>query len=161
MTQPQQNQRPLQGVEESLNNSSYIAAIHAADIAAKRDEEIADEIVSDKGIFGSIKKAFREFRKPRLRIVEQYVCDGCDSVIAAPTDGFVVHGNIYVADPSSTGGLIGNNFPTEEDAKASEVKKNVFCKKCFCKALGLIPGDVSSVLTDMRDNAMRKVMGKK
>ncbi len=56
-----------------------------------------------------------------------------------PTDGFVVHGNIYVADPSSKGGLIGNNFPggslkpfTEED-----VKETVMCTICLCKALSI------------------------
>jgi len=72
----------------------------------------------------------------------------------------VVHGNIYVADPKCSGGLIGNNFP-EEGGKAEDVKKNVFCLQCFLRALGLSPkgegfikkkSDMSKYMTEMVKN---------
>lgn len=78
--------------------------------------------------------------KSRLRTVEQYLCDRCDCVIREPEKGFVVHGNIYVADPTSMGGLIGNNFP-EEGGKIEDIKKSVYCLQCFLIAIGLNKGD--------------------
>ena len=123
----------------------------AREQAATNDDEIINEILKDKtDALQEVKEKIRESRKPRLRTVEQYLCDGCDLVIADPQDGFVIHGNIYAADPVNIDGMIGNNFPEDKDALASSVKKIVFCKQCFLSALDLIPKhDVKSELTSM------------
>lgn len=74
-----------------------------------------------------------------MRKVEQYLCDQCDKVIVHPTDGFVIQGNIYVANPSARGGLIGDNLPplSVETFKREDIKETVLCKTCFFEALGL------------------------
>ena len=76
-----------------------------------------------------------------MRTVEQYLCDQCDKVIARPEDGFVIHGNIYVADPSCIGGLIGNNFPPLEEGEKlvsiDKIKQTVMCKTCFFRGIGV------------------------
>ena len=73
-------------------------------------------------------------------IVTLYKCSVCEKVILKPEDGLVVHGNIYVADPTTRGGLVGNNFPTEpvEFDRGSAlvggvVKETAFCTGCFLK----------------------------
>ena len=71
--------------------------------------------------------------------VTLYKCNNCQKVILKPEDGLVVHGNIYVADPETRGGLIGNNFPTnQEECKFETVEKAVketaFCVPCFLNA---------------------------
>jgi len=106
-------------------------------MAAARDDSAVAAVLSESkdAALKPIKEKLRESRKPRLRTVEQYLCDNCDGIIREPHDGFVIHGNVYVADPSSLGGLIGNNFPDE--GKLEDVKKTVLCKRCFCKALNL------------------------
>lgn len=77
-------------------------------------------------------------KKQKMRRRNYYLCDSCDDPIYNPEDGYVVHGNIYVADPDVSGGLIGNNFP-EGDAKfsAEDVGSSVYCRKCLLKALNL------------------------
>jgi len=95
-----------------------------------------------------IRQGIQRSRKPRMRTVEQYLCDQCDKVIDTPRAGFVIQGNIYVADPASVGGLIGNNFPdTDEPISVDSVKKTVLCKTCFMEAVGLAssPYDKKSV----------------
>jgi len=73
------------------------------------------------------------------KTITLYRCDGCNNIITNPVGGLVVHGNIYVADPESEGGLIGNNFPTDAgncdfpDIK-NVVKKSVYCIPCFLNA---------------------------
>ena len=72
--------------------------------------------------------------------VQLYKCDACQKIITDPKDGIVVHGNIYVADPTQRGGLIGNNFPTDVDDVKFEsvedaVEESVYCKGCFLKAV--------------------------
>jgi uncharacterized protein YlaI len=133
--------------EHTLESARDDALDSAREMAEKRDDVYYASLVKDGGNLAGIKQKLRESRKPRLRTVEQYLCDSCDGVIAEPTDGFIVHGNIYVADPSCLGGLIGNNFP-EDGGKAEDVKKTVYCKKCFLNALG-IGKDVSKELTAM------------
>lgn len=78
--------------------------------------------------------------KDAMRTVEHYLCDRCDQVIADPLQGFVVHGNIYVADPKCRGGLIGNNFPDVapgDKIEVTDVKERVLCINCFKEALDL------------------------
>lgn len=76
--------------------------------------------------------------------VELYKCDGCSKVITDPKGGIVIHGNIYVADPTTKGGLVGNNFPgslDEEGVKpflsniSTLVEESVYCTPCFLKAV--------------------------
>ena len=74
-------------------------------------------------------------RKPKMRTVQLLQCDGCDKVIMKPEDGFIVQGNIYVADPANRGGLIGNNIPL--NGGVEEIQESAFCKRCFIKALNL------------------------
>jgi len=77
-----------------------------------------------------------------MTTVTLYQCDGCNKVIQKPDHGLVVHGNIYVADPKRRGGLIGNNFPTENPPGTTpksftedEVKESVYCIPCFMSAI--------------------------
>lgn len=69
-------------------------------------------------------------------------CDICETVIKNPNDGFVVTGNVGVADISqSHKDLIGNNIPEpSEDGTimANEINKQYFCKSCLCKALNIL-----------------------
>ena len=117
-------------------------------------DQMIEEIIKERGgLLPDVKEKIKEARKPRMRTVEQYLCDGCDVVIMNPDEGFVVHGNIYVADPVYLDGLIGNNFPPK-DGSIADVKKTVLCRKCFLKALGLGPkGDVATELTKMIRNS--------
>lgn len=99
---------------------------------------LENEIVSKKSRYsGQIASKVKDAKKGKLRVVEHYLCDNCDKVISNPEEGFVIHGNIYAADASQIAGLIGNNFPDEEESKASEVKKSVYCKFCFLQAIGI------------------------
>jgi uncharacterized protein YlaI len=107
-----------------------------------RQEEKVKQILkrAKHSSLNEIKKGIVMARKQRMRTVEQYLCDDCDRIIVKPTDGFVIQGNIYVADPSTRGGLIGNNFPEVKDGETislDSVKQTVLCTSCFLKALGL------------------------
>lgn len=91
-----------------------------------------------------IKDNIIDSRKPKMRIVKQYLCDCCDKNISKPSEGFVIQGNIYVADPNISGGLIGDNFPEPDDKNSinmDAVKHTVLCRECFCRALGLVMPD--------------------
>ena len=100
------------------------------------------------GLQEPIKEQLRESRKEKMRTVEHFLCDQCNLLIK-PDDGFVVHGNIYVADPANLRGVIGNNFPSDPDACVSAVKKTVLCKRCFLEAIESVglerpPGTLSA-----------------
>lgn len=76
------------------------------------------------------------------KTVTMYHCDNCNKIIDLPDHdlktgipGFIIHGNIYVADPSQKGGLIGNNFEKDENGNIINVKEDVLCKKCLLNAL--------------------------
>jgi hypothetical protein len=87
-----------------------------------------------------IKSKVKEGRKEQMRKREYYLCDSCDAPIHNPDLGFIVHGNIYVADPSCRGGLIGNNFPdvaVGEKIEVTDVKESVYCRKCFAQAVSI------------------------
>jgi hypothetical protein len=77
------------------------------------------------------------------------LCDKCEKMIPPsphpnPPNGFVVEGNIYVAEPFE-GGLVGDNFPKgsewppAEDIRRSEIRKVCYCKECFLEVLHLTP----------------------
>lgn len=100
----------------------------------------ADRALKNKSAFlQTIKEKIGMAGKARMRTVQMLLCDCCDKVILRPEDGYIVHGNIYVADPSCRGGLIGNNFPEEESATVDRVTQQVFCNGCFKKALEIAP----------------------
>jgi hypothetical protein len=104
----------------------------------RESEEISRSLKLRKGACEPAREHIRRSRKPRMRTVEHFLCDHCDCQIPKPEDGFVVHGNIYVADPNKAGGLIGNNFPEcDEPVTQDKVTKTVMCRQCFMKALGL------------------------
>jgi hypothetical protein len=85
-----------------------------------------------------IKEQIEMAANSKMRVVEQFLCDSCDKIIEKPTDGFIVHGNIYLASPSSRMGMIGNNFPEkEENFGAVDVCQKVYCKDCFCEVLDI------------------------
>jgi hypothetical protein len=113
---------------------------------------------------GPIKEEIKMARKPRMRTVEQYLCDKCDKVVPItespqPPAGFVVHGNIYDANPARVGGLIGNNFPLdpgeEGTMEMNQVKQTVMCKQCFMESLMLAPSQVTRRSSSATDDAMR------
>ena len=66
-----------------------------------------------------------------------YQCDSCNSLLNNVKDGFVIKGNIYVAD--GQGGLIGNAFPETQSGNIpiDQIKEFSYCTKCFCNALGI------------------------
>lgn len=87
----------------------------------------------------SIKENIIDSKRKKMRVVNHYLCDSCDKNIQKPTDGFVIHGNIYLADPDVRGGLIGDNFPKPDEKNninADSIKQTVLCKDCFLRALG-------------------------
>ena len=64
-----------------------------------------------------------------------YICQGCEKPLLKDTDGFVVKGNICVAD--GHGGLIGNAFTkVAEDGTVhmDTIREYPFCTECFHKA---------------------------
>jgi len=117
-----------------IENSRFIDENRSISVA-REDAAVCNAIKKD-GNLNPIKEKLKESRNPRLRTVEKYLCDSCDKIIYNEKEGFVVHGNIYVADPKCSGGLIGNNFP-EEGGNAKDVKKSVYCIQCFLRALCL------------------------
>jgi hypothetical protein len=78
--------------------------------------------------------------KARLRTAEYYFCDRCEDPIYLPDNGFVLHGNIYLAAPRERLGLLGDNFPNSQPGEPilpQDVTEIVLCKRCFCEALAL------------------------
>jgi len=71
--------------------------------------------------------------------VQFYVCGQCRRTIDPPEDGLCVHGNIYVADPVSKGGLIGNNIDVGPDGRITGVRETVLCRTCFNEAVRCDP----------------------
>lgn len=108
--------------------------------ADREMEKLSSEIKSKKinGVLREVQQGVKGMRRERMRKVEHFLCDHCDKVISHPSLGFVIQGNIYVADPSCKGGLVGNNFPTLEPGKTfslEEVQQTVLCRDCFAEAL--------------------------
>ena len=120
-----------EAMEQTVRRVTSAAEVKSKKILKKRS------FVMDDGIKAHVRKARA---KERMRTVSHFLCDACDEVILNPEDGFIVQGNVYVADPSFRGGLIGNAFPDPDDKgmiPAEEVRQTVFCKECLVKALGL------------------------
>jgi len=78
-----------------------------------------------------------------------YICQGCKKTITDPKDGLVFQGNVYVADANLRGGLIGNNFPYDENSeddtpfRIEDVKESVYCMKCTWETFN-VPDDIQS-----------------
>lgn len=105
----------------------------------EKEEKFVDKALKGRGFMTEAKGKIMRARKPRMRTLQYYLCDSCDSPITDPAKGFVVQGNIYSADPQLDGGLIGNNIPeTEEPITVQDIKRTVFCGSCFMKAVGLL-----------------------
>lgn len=126
-----ETERIVDWLNESLGESKRTMA-----------KKIVDQIIKQKPVesLEKVRDGIAMARKPKMRVVEHYLCDNCDVVISGPEQGYIIHGNIYVADPNERGGLIGNNFPKEEDGsliKSTDVKETVLCKSCFIKAIAL------------------------
>ncbi len=135
-----QERRSRPQSERSESDEQSLLEQSARDAAAESvsEDDFVSELKSYNDSLEPIREEIRKSRKPRMRTVEQYLCDSCDKTILSPRSGFVIHGNIYVADPNQSGGLIGNNFPeTDEPVSLDCVKKTVLCKGCFIEAVGL------------------------
>lgn len=68
------------------------------------------------------------------------ICEVCDNPITNSDCGYIVVGNIGVADAENFGGLIGNSFPEpSEDGTImlADVQSTVYCRSCFCKILNI------------------------
>jgi hypothetical protein len=81
-------------------------------------------------------------------IVQFYACGQCRRTINPPEDGLCVHGNIYVADPASRGGLIGNNIDVGPDGRITGVRETVLCRTCFNEAVRCDPRPSRTVATE-------------
>ena len=122
-------------LEQSARDAAYAQAM--SDEASKYLLQEAEKKLLEDGVFQDIKDEIKNVRKPRMRTVEFFLCDSCNVPILDPSEGFVIHGNIYTADTRHNGGLIGNNIPEkEEELESSDsIKKTVLCKQCFFEAL--------------------------
>jgi hypothetical protein len=115
----------------------------------RRDEASAKKIMKKSGskCLEPLKETIAMARKSKMRTVEQYLCDQCDNIIPKSknnkVEGVIVQGNIYVADPTTRAGLIGNNIPevAGEDGRISpdSIRQTVLCVQCFLKGIGLVP----------------------
>ena len=63
------------------------------------------------------------------------VCEICQKPIVNDSKGFIVKGNIYLADPVNYGGLVGNNILLTKDGKIDEVMEVAYCTKCLLEVL--------------------------
>jgi uncharacterized protein YlaI len=144
--------------DELIRYAQAQAQQDAQELATKREHEFANRVlktIKSKGLL-EIKEKLDMAKKAKMRVVEHYLCDGCDSAIQDPSNGFVIHGNIYSADPSVRGGIIGNNFPEDgEKFTINEVQRSVLCKKCFCAILDLPYGIPSDKKTPMGTTARK------
>jgi hypothetical protein len=146
--------RDFEGIElEEIENLRRLVGVDAEATPRIRQEQQIKKVLkkAKHKSLKSIKECVEMARKPKMRTVEQYLCDRCDKII--PKDdgktpqGFVVQGNIYTADPSIRGGLIGNNIPEPKEGEVlegqftitpSQIRETVLCKDCFLKAVGIL-----------------------
>lgn len=75
----------------------------------------------------------------RMKQGTYFFCDNCEMPIYDFNDGYIIHGNIYTADPNTRQGLVGNNFPKDiapgDKIAIEDISENVFCKSCLFTAL--------------------------
>lgn len=119
----------------------------AATIARERTRlesagRLVEGVLRDRGpsSLEAVKEPLRRAKSPRMRTCSYYLCDDCNEPILNVDHGFIIHGNVYVADPECRGGLIGNNFPNVrpgEKIEVGDVQENVFCRRCLVKILRL------------------------
>ena len=108
----------------------------ASSVTRLEETQTEDSLKAGHAFLNAIKGEVKRARKGRMRTIEYYLCDSCDKPILNPQDGLVVHGNIYTADPSCNGGLIGNNIPDSKELVSVEnIKKTVLCRSCFMEAI--------------------------
>lgn len=117
------------------------AAAEVEDLSLHRLQTTVDRVINDSRLHSleSVKTPLRKTKKG-MRTCSYYLCDKCNQPIIDCDDGYVFHGNVYVANPSERGGLIGNNFPKVVPGTlidVEDVEENVFCHKCVMVVLGL------------------------
>lgn len=112
-----------------------IERIIEADKMRRATERASQVLRKQGGPHEPIKEQLREARKEKMRTVQHFLCDRCDITIVNPENGFVIHGNIYTANPDAPSGVIGNNFPGDPEERVSAVRKTVLCRKCFLEAI--------------------------
>ena len=129
-------------MDEAILNEARAAALNEALRRPNSLEVLVEKALSTQTAksLEPAKNKLRAHRKERMRTCQFYLCDLCDRPIHDPDDGFVVHGNVYVADAQCRGGLIGNNFPEVQPGnkiEVTDVKEEVLCTECFVRACGL------------------------
>lgn len=152
-----------------LEHSRRLAARDAEQAPMRRDEEAVKQILGDRQYqladdFLNVQEELRESRKPTMQTKEHYLCDSCQRIITNPAAGFVIQGNIYVADTASLGGLVGNNIPEADEnghVRANAIKKTVLCDTCLKETLGLGANDFSKVAakTNMVAGSIAELFG--
>jgi len=88
-------------------------------------------------------------------------------MMTRPEEGFIVVGNIYVAevgeDGRPRGGLIGNAFPVtrcrHEKFALGDVKTYVFTRQEFLQALCIEPEDLRGLADDIENECHGRQMG--
>jgi len=129
-------------MDEAIVNQARAAALNEALRRPNSLETLVEKALGSQSAksLEPAKSKLRGHRKERMRTCQFYLCDLCDKPIHDPEDGFIVHGNVYVADASIRGGLIGNNFPEVEPGnkiEVTDIKEEVLCTDCFVRATGL------------------------
>ena len=133
-----------------LQDEAYGISLHAPEqFKLKQAEQVVGGQVMNS--LKTIKRDISMAKVPRGRIVRFFLCDCCGNTIKKPTtskepyEGFIIRGNIYLADPDDNIGLVGDNIPEEKESlvKIDHIKQTVLCKNCLLKALGI---DKSSAL---------------
>lgn len=70
------------------------------------------------------------------------ICGKCGTKVINPTDGFIIKGNIYVADVEDRGGLVGNAFPEPDNngcVFVDDIEEYCYCKSCLSEILDIRP----------------------
>lgn len=124
---------------EAARNEAATAGDHNR---LEQVDRAVEGILRDRGpsALESVKQPLRQARSPRMRTCTFYRCDKCNQAILNVDEGFIIHGNVYVADPSCRGGLIGNNFPNVrpgDKIEVEDIRENVFCHNCLVSLLKL------------------------
>lgn len=69
-------------------------------------------------------------------IKKVFLCQVCKNPILEYSDGFIIKGNVYLANPEDYDGLIGNAFRINQKSFSLEdVNEYVFCEKCLLEIL--------------------------